>query len=82
MARMTVDGFDALDRQLESLLDRKNVRRTPDASGAIISKVYPGLEYPVYDRRTSESGIEYYYVWVEDDSVWGWISSSVADLVN
>ena len=62
--------------------DRKNVRRTPDASGAIISKVYPGLEYPVYDRRTSESGIEYYYVWVEDDSVWGWISSSVADLVN
>ena len=31
MARMTVDGFDALDRQLESLLDRKNVRRIVEA---------------------------------------------------
>ena len=60
--------------------DRKNVRRTPDASGTIISKVYPGLEYPVYDRRTADNGIEYYYVWVEDDSVWGWISSGVATL--
>ena len=61
--------------------ERKNVRKTPDASGTIISKVYPGLEYPVYEKRTVENGMEYYYVWVEDDSVWGWISSGVATLV-
>ena len=62
--------------------DRKNVRRTPDASGTIISKVYPGQEYPVYDRQLSSRNVEYYYVWVEDDSAWGWISSSVAELID
>lgn len=61
--------------------ERKNVRKTPDASGTIISKVYPGLEYPVYDKRTAENGMMYYYVWVEDDSEWGWIASGVATLV-
>ena len=60
--------------------DRKNVRRTPDASGTIISKVYPGMEYPVYDKKVSDRGIEYFYVFVEDDSEWGWISSGVATL--
>ena len=61
--------------------ERKNVRKTPDASGTIISKVYPGMEYPVYERKVSERGLEYFYVFVEDDSEWGWISSGVATLV-
>ena len=60
--------------------ERKNVRKTPDASGTIISKVYPGMEYPVYDKKVSDRGIEYFYVFVEDDSEWGWISSGVATL--
>lgn len=62
--------------------ERKNVRKTPDASGTIISKVYPGVEYPVYDKRTADNGKEFYYVWVEDDSVWGWIASGVAEVVD
>lgn len=31
MARMEIDGFDALDRQFEKLLDRGNVRRIVEA---------------------------------------------------
>ena len=39
------------------------------------------MEYAVYDKKVSDRGIEYFYVFVEDDSEWGWISSGVATLV-
>ena len=61
--------------------ERKNVRREPSTASTIISKVYPGQEYPVYARKISDTGTEYYYVFVEDDSEWGWIASGVATLV-
>ena len=60
--------------------ERKNVRSAPGMNGEPISKVYPGTVYPCYGVATAENGKDWYYVWVEDDSEWGWVASASAEL--
>ena len=58
--------------------DRKIVRQKPDPSSLQVSVVYPGRSYPCYARQIGTTGKEWYYIWVEQDSVWGWVSSAFA----
>lgn len=57
---------------------RIGVKNEPDVNGTQISVVYPGKYYPCYDIVPTgwRNNQEWYYVWVEEDSEWGWIISS------
>lgn len=55
--------------------DRKMVRRKADAQADVVSAVYPGKSYPCYAIQIGATGKDWYYIWVEEDSAWGWVSS-------
>lgn len=60
--------------------NRKNVRQSPDTGAAKITVAYYGSEYPCYDKVSGGKDMEWYYIFVESDSKWGWISSGVSTL--
>ena len=61
--------------------ERKNVRQQPDISSKQITVAYNGREYACYDVAPGSGHIDWYYIFVESDSKWGWIASGPADLV-
>lgn len=61
--------------------ERKLVRQQPDVSSKQITVAYPDKEYPCYDEGPGSGRINWYYIFVESDSKWGWIASGNADLV-
>ena len=62
--------------------ERKPVREKPDPKATQITSVYPNKEYVCYDTGKAEgSGHLWYYIWCEEDSKWGWISSSNGTLM-
>lgn len=57
---------------------RKFVHENADAKSRWISVAYPASAYPYYSTTTGKDGKLWYYVFVEEDSRWGWITSQVA----
>ncbi len=56
---------------------RKIVRERPDPNSQLVTTVYPGKRYPCYASQQGTTGKIWYYIWVEEDSSWGWISSGL-----
>ena len=61
--------------------ERKNVRQQADISSKQITVAYNGKDYACYDVALGSGNINWYYIFVESDSKWGWIASGNADLV-
>ena len=61
--------------------ERKNVRKEPDPSSDQITVVYPGRTYACYGEAEGYAGITWYYVWIEEDSEFGWVISNYASPV-
>ena len=55
---------------------RKIVRERPDPNSCQVTVVYPGQRYPCYASQQGTTGKTWYYIWVESDSAWAWISST------
>ena len=58
--------------------DRKNVRDDASPNARQITVVYPGRTYPCYGEKAGYAGITWYYIWVEQDSDFGWVISTYA----
>ena len=61
--------------------DRKIVRQNAGQNYEQVSVVYPGKQYPCYGQKNATNGRTWYYIWVDDDSAWGWVSSGFATLI-
>ena len=59
---------------------RKNVRVSPDPDSSIVAHVEPEDRYPCYASKVGTTGRVWYYIWIEEVSKWGWISSGIATL--
>ena len=62
--------------------DRKIVRQNANPNAAAVSFAYPGNEYPYYAKKRGTTGKDWYLIWIDDDSAWGWISSGFAYIVS
>ena len=62
--------------------ERKNVRESANAGSRQITVAYGGRRYPCYGVQQDPRGRDWYYIWVESDSLWGWVSSGVATLIS
>lgn len=60
---------------------RKPVKNKPDRESKQITVAYPDRYYPCYDVSAKKGGSEWYYIWVETDSKWGWVQSINGTLV-
>ena len=56
---------------------RKLVHREADKNSTQTTVVYPTLVYPYYATRTGTNGHTWYYIYVEEDSIWGWIDGDM-----
>jgi hypothetical protein len=54
---------------------RKPVKNKPKKAAKQITVAYPDRYYPCYAVSEKKNGQEWYYIWVETDSKWGWVSS-------
>ena len=54
--------------------ERKPVRNEGKIGAKQLTVAYPGRYYACYDKTSASGG--WYYIWVEEDSTWGWISSA------
>ena len=61
--------------------ERKIVHERPDYNSGRVQYVNDGKRYPCYSVTTA-GGIQWYYIWMEDVSKWGWISSEYAFRTN
>ena len=61
---------------------RKIVREYANPSARQVDVVYPGYFYPCYGWTVGSNNHVWYYVWIEGDNVWGWVSSACATLCN
>ena len=59
---------------------RKAVRVAPGDTDHV-TVAYPGRYYACYDQAETEDGKTWYYIWVEEDSKWGWIAGANGRLV-
>ena len=57
---------------------RKTVRKDADPNSAEVAYVNPGARYACYGSKTGTTGKTWYYIWIEEVSRWGWISSASA----
>ena len=57
---------------------RKTVRKDADPNSAEVAYVNPGARYACYGSKTGTTGKTWYYIWIEEASRWGWISSASA----
>ena len=53
--------------------DRKRVRGDATSDSKWLTSVYPRRRYPCYGIKTGERRKDWYYVFVEEDSVWGYV---------
>ena len=60
--------------------ERIMVRKNADPTTDVVSAAYPGKTYPCYAVKKGSTGKDWYYIWVEKDSVWGWVSSGLSVL--
>ena len=61
--------------------ERKKVHKDADPEGQWVSVVYPTRQYPCYGTLDAK-GATWYYVFVEEDSTWGWVRSTFCTPVN
>ena len=61
---------------------RKCVREFANPDARQVDVVYPGYYYPCYGWTVGSNNHIWYYVWIEGDNVWGWVSSACATLYN
>jgi len=54
---------------------RKLVYKDASKKSTQITVVYPTVSYPYYGTTTGRNGHTWYYVYVEEDSMWGWVDS-------
>ena len=59
---------------------RKMVRKNADPDSDAVASVEPGKTFPCYSIKKGTTHKDWYYIWIEDESVWGWISSGYAIL--
>ena len=59
---------------------RKTVRKNADPNSSEVAYLNSGTWYPCYAVKTGTTGKEWYYIWIEEASRWGWISSGSATL--
>ena len=57
--------------------ERKRVHRDPGLDSKQVTVVYPTRHYPCYGTEDL-NGKPWYYIFVEEDSVWGWVTSEVS----
>ena len=62
--------------------DRKIVRQNANPQARQVDVAYPGRVYPCYAWTTGSNNHVWYYIWIEEDNVWGWVSSKVCTLIN
>ena len=60
---------------------RKSVRNKPDLKATQITVAYPGRYYPCYEVIEKKAGPDWYYIWIEEDSKWGWFYAYNGQLV-
>ena len=60
---------------------RKLVRADADSNSTQITVAYFDRYYPCYDFVDAGNGKGWYYIWVEEDSKWGWIHSTNGELI-
>ncbi len=58
--------------------ERKGVRKNADPNSDRVASADPGVPYACYAVKSGTTGRDWYYIWVEADSEWGWISSGVS----
>ena len=62
--------------------ERKRVHKDANAESKWISVVYPTKTYPCYGTKNGSNGKAWYYVFIERDSLFGWIYSGFSTLQN
>lgn len=60
--------------------ERKRVHQSADPNSKWVSVVYPTRTYPCYGSAAGTAGSIWYYIFVEEDSAWGWVASELAVL--
>ena len=58
--------------------ERKWVHKAAVSDNSPVTSVYPTMRYPCYAVQTGNNGKPWYYIFVEDASKWGWVTSEVA----
>ncbi len=61
--------------------EKKIVRRDADPQSEDVASAIPSVTYACYDVKTGTTGRDWYYIWVERESRWGWISSGISTLI-
>lgn len=61
---------------------RKNVHKGANLNSDNLTVVYPARTYPYYDIKTGSNGSKWYYVFVEEDTMWGWVAGELVTPVN
>ena len=61
---------------------RRIARKSPDSNSDEIAYLESGGIYPCYSIRMGIDGKEWYGIWIERISKWGWISSEVSTFSN
>lgn len=56
--------------------NRIRVRGDADPDSQWLTAVYPGKSYPCYGVKTGAKDRDWYYIFVEEDSVWGYVLGS------
>ena len=59
---------------------RKIVRQSHDVGSALVAYVNPMDCFPCYAISKDKYGRDWYYIWIETNSKWGWVSSTVSTL--
>ena len=54
------------------------VRENANPKSKQVTVVYPGKKYPCYAEKRGTTGKTWYYLWIDADSAWGWVSSGHA----
>lgn len=62
--------------------ERKQVHQDADPQSKQVTVAYPTQQYPCYAEKTGTDGKTFYYIFVEEDSTWGWLHSGYATLGN
>lgn len=60
---------------------RKFARSQPNTNSEQRAALYPGNLYPCYAIQRGNNHKDWYGIWIEEDSEWAWISSTVSTLI-
>ena len=83
-AKRSPDASDIYIGEVEILYgitgDRKLVRCLPDPNSNMVIAVDPGNRYPCYGAKQGSNYRDWYYIWIKEKNMIGWISSNNAKL--